>query len=483
MSTVQVYGNAWTFAGVPIPPEMHPELWFRPKTEGIGSSGLLVAVEVKANLQADGAFTVQLEADTSVYYQPVLRWLIDPTVQLPERWDWQYAEWDFLVVPGNGGNISDLANNFPPGAIVAAYGPPIVGGLVWIDLLNVTDEGAAVWSPVRNGQMVASQMVLVGRLALAAPATMAMAIRTPTDARNAVDERVTAKIADHPEVAEAAAEAVTDAMAAQHLSYSLVWATAGTVEVAGTVAAATGAPAYTAAGRFGTALSAGSVTASGGGVVVEPGSGVTYTIEGWVKAAGLPTGASRRVFFALSGQGLYVAGDATTGYASATTDSNRRWTSTTNICDGAWHHIAVTFTRASNATTVVGFWIDGAVASGAAAGTPVPAAWDSAVRLGGLSVSSSFDWYGAGSAGLIDEVRISKTARYTAAFTPPGAAFAWDANTLVLAHMNSTAYSYAGVGHAYPARPSGAPGGAVTYLGPVQPTDWLPKDRWIEVPE
>lgn len=32
---------------------------------------------------------------------------------------------------------------------------------------------------------------------------------------------------------------------------------------------------------------------------------------------------------------------------------------------------------------------------------------------------------------------------------------------------------------AYPARPVGLPGGAVRYIGPVQPTDWLTNDEWI----
>jgi hypothetical protein len=38
--------------------------------------------------------------------------------------------------------------------------------------------------------------------------------------------------------------------------------------------------------------------------------------------------------------------------------------------------------------------------------------------------------------GLIDEVRVSKTARYTATFTPPTSAFVPDTNTLVLYHFN-----------------------------------------------
>jgi len=153
MSTVTVTGNAWTHAGAPVPSWRRPELWFRPKANALGSSGLLVGVEVKADLNASsGAFTVQLESDVGLYYQPVLRWLTNPSEQDPSRWAWQYAEWDFLVVPGNGGNLSDLINNFPPGTIIAALGPPLSGvtNVAWIDLTDQTDEGALVYAPARS---------------------------------------------------------------------------------------------------------------------------------------------------------------------------------------------------------------------------------------------------------------------------------------------------------------------------------------------
>jgi hypothetical protein len=34
---------------------------------------------------------------------------------------------------------------------------------------------------------------------------------------------------------------------------------------------------------------------------------------------------------------------------------------------------------------------------------------------------------------------------------------------------------------AYPNRPSGAPAGAITYVGPVQPTTWLAGDAWRDI--
>ena len=41
----------------------------------------------------------------------------------------------------------------------------------------------------------------------------------------------------------------------------------------------------------------------------------------------------------------------------------------------------------------------------------------------------------SGFAGYIDEFRISKVARWTADFTPPTAAYGYDANTVVLLHF------------------------------------------------
>lgn len=46
----------------------------------------------------------------------------------------------------------------------------------------------------------------------------------------------------------------------------------------------------------------------------------------------------------------------------------------------------------------------------------------------------------------------------------------------VAAEVNARTLIYSG--GAYPARPSGAVG--VTYIGPVQPTTWLPNDDWMD---
>ncbi|MDR6867690.1 hypothetical protein J2Y69_002294 [Microbacterium resistens] len=141
MSTVQVYGNVWDGANSPVPASRHPEFWFRPEAHAVGTSALLLGVEVKANLTDTGSFTVQLDPD--MYYRPVLRWLTSPAEQAPEMWSWQYAEWDFLVVPGTGGLITDLADNYPPGSVVIALGPPPnpMPPVLWIDISDVDADG------------------------------------------------------------------------------------------------------------------------------------------------------------------------------------------------------------------------------------------------------------------------------------------------------------------------------------------------------
>lgn len=149
MPVVTITGNAWTHQGAPIPAAKHPELWFRPKAQAWGSDGLLVAVEAQATLNnSTGAFSVELVSEPGVYYQPVMRWLVNET-HPTEQWAYEYAEWPFLFTPGEGGPIGDLINNFPPGVIIAALGPPVdaAANVVWIDLLDQTDEGAQVYAP------------------------------------------------------------------------------------------------------------------------------------------------------------------------------------------------------------------------------------------------------------------------------------------------------------------------------------------------
>ena len=103
---------------------------------------------------------------------------------------------------------------------------------------------------------------------------------------------------------------------------------------------------------------------------------------------------------------------------------------TTGIDTGNWHHAALVRDSATNLT----FYVDGAVVStkSISAGDN----YDSTLFvLGQYSVNLGYD---AELNGHLDEVRVSNTARYTAAFTPSTTSFQSDANTLLLLHMDGT---------------------------------------------
>ena len=59
--------------------------------------------------------------------------------------------------------------------------------------------------------------------------------------------------------------------------------------------------------------------------------------------------------------------------------------------------------------------------------------WDGIRRIGAWASSTSY-----GFAGYLDEVRFSKSVRYTSSFTPSTSAFANDANTLLLVHFDES---------------------------------------------
>lgn len=146
MAVVDVTGGVWTFMHQAIPAENRPELWFRPVQAEVGAGDLFSFVEVKANLTG-GNFTAKLESDFEV--RPVIRWITNPSEPLPQNWQWQEHEWPFTFIPGGGGRIDDLMNNFRPGTIRAELGPPPAGtpDLVWIDLTNVTADGVLTYAP------------------------------------------------------------------------------------------------------------------------------------------------------------------------------------------------------------------------------------------------------------------------------------------------------------------------------------------------
>lgn len=150
MALVTVTGNAWDNSHVVIPAALQPRLWAKPTGDRIAGS-LLIGVESQATLNpTTGAFSVEVESDLD--YQMVMDWLIPgQETEPPEQRSRDHAEWPIFNSAG-GGDIGSLFPPIPAGTIFAVLGPPPEGtrGITWIDLTDVTAEGALVYSVERG---------------------------------------------------------------------------------------------------------------------------------------------------------------------------------------------------------------------------------------------------------------------------------------------------------------------------------------------
>jgi PKD repeat protein len=166
-----------------------------------------------------------------------------------------------------------------------------------------------------------------------------------------------------------------------------------------------------------------------------------FTVEGWVKrTAGMGRYetffSNADSFYGRETFGLYVDGANTDCGSSPPNQFALAYTQVGGgfffQCSGvtaslnAWHHVAVT--RDSSNTTQI--FIDG-VLRGTVPGTAAPLASTGAFGIGdaGDALAEYFN-------GLLDEVRISNVVRYTSTFTPQTTAFATDANTVALYHLD-----------------------------------------------
>lgn len=150
MAKVRITGNAWDHSSAVIPAQQQPRLWARPADDHIAGA-LLVGAESRATLNpTTGAFFVDVESGLN--YQMVMDWLLPgEESEAPSKRSRDYAEWPIFNSAG-GGPISSLFPPRPTGTIVAELGPPPPGaeGIVWIDLTNVTSDGALVYAPERG---------------------------------------------------------------------------------------------------------------------------------------------------------------------------------------------------------------------------------------------------------------------------------------------------------------------------------------------
>lgn len=148
MALVTITGNAWDHSRKVIPAGLQPRLWARPVADEISGS-LLVGVSSRATLNtASGAFSVQLESDLD--YAMWMDWLIPgQETEPPADRARGYAQWPRFN-SGAGGPIGSLLPPRPSGTIYAELGPPPdeADGMLWIDLTDVTSDGALVYSPV-----------------------------------------------------------------------------------------------------------------------------------------------------------------------------------------------------------------------------------------------------------------------------------------------------------------------------------------------
>lgn len=158
----------------------------------------------------------------------------------------------------------------------------------------------------------------------------------------------------------------------------------------------------------------------------------SWTIEFWYYAgsgtinlySGVSTGGNSGIFM-----------QQTSGNKVAVWIGNSGWnaingvSSSASVTNNAWNHVAVSY---NGSTYYVG--VNGTVSSLGSSATLVSA---HAIYNATLGL-----WSGTGSAASFDELRISITARYTANYTTPSAAFSPDVATLYLNHFDSSASAW-----------------------------------------
>lgn len=228
-----------------------------------------------------------------------------------------------------------------------------------------------------------------------------------------------------------------------------------------------GVPDFSQPGRHGTAFG-GNAAVKIEGLIPEISS---VTIECWFKSpAPQPSGVIDIIWG--TSNAPYLGTEAGTGRLMLSLDGTNIAYSPDGMCDGQWHHVAVTLGRSGGRTSLVGWWIDGITQARTLDG--VTKAWQKVLTIRGRDMTG----YDMHPDGLVDEVRVSRGPRYSADFTPPSPPFSVGANVIFIASMDGIRYVHQG--EMYLPRPL-LPDGAVTWIGPVAPADPAPYDRWVQV--
>ena len=177
-----------------------------------------------------------------------------------------------------------------------------------------------------------------------------------------------------------------------------------------------GTPAF-GAGKFGNCLTSGVLGTSG-----TSWDAPTATLEAWVKTSAATT------LVAVGNHGTGANGwwiGLNSGGVATFGDPTSLKNTSVVINNGAWHHLALVVDA-----TGTRFYVDGVQSATSTYTSLTMGAGTNAI--GGFGANNGYDWNGA-----IDEVRVSKVARYTANFTPAAAAFTVDSDTLALYHLES----------------------------------------------
>ncbi|MEJ5248828.1 MAG: LamG-like jellyroll fold domain-containing protein [Caldilinea sp.] len=198
-----------------------------------------------------------------------------------------------------------------------------------------------------------------------------------------------------------------------------------------------------------------------------------FTIEFWIKAEpGVNTGSvacdvndgwiTGNIFF---DRDIYFAGDygdfgialnnGAIAFGLSVGDEGTTLCGARTVADGRWHHVAVTRSLSGEMAIFVDGQPDGftAGAAGDASyrnGRSTDYPWDPYIVLGAEKHDAGPEYPSFN--GWLDELRISTTVRYTAAFQPPTAPFVPDVYTAALYHFDE------GAGTTI-ADSAGAPGG------------------------
>lgn len=154
-----------------------------------------------------------------------------------------------------------------------------------------------------------------------------------------------------------------------------------------------------------------------------------FTIEFWIRFTARTHGTNYTIFDGrLSTDGSVVKPTIyhiDSSFRFFVNGADRITSSTLTITNGVWYHVAVS--RSGTSTKL--FW------NGTQEGSTYT---DSNSYVQTAFSIGDYAGTGYGLNGHMDEIRISKTARYTSNFTPSTAAFTNDSNTVLLLHCDGT---------------------------------------------